>query len=138
MRGNTSAGASTNSLEVNVTTPTSSPSNVTVAATSSTLVNVSWTASPGANIVYNVKRATVSGGPYTTPTSGTCSNAVNSPLVSCNDASAQPGVTYYYVITATTGGSASGNSSEASLTMPTSAPTTLSASSAGTTSITLN
>lgn len=138
VRGNTTAGASANSLEVNVTTPTSSPSNLTVVATSSTLVNVSWTASPGANIVYNVKRATVSGGPYATPTSGTCSNVVNSPLVSCNDASAQPGVTYYYVITATTGGSASGNSSEASLTMPTSAPTTLSASSAGTTSITLN
>ncbi|MGY3804608.1 beta strand repeat-containing protein [Pigmentibacter ruber] len=138
IKANTAAGASANSFEINVTTPTTAPTSITATAVSSVLVNISWTASPGSSVVYNIKRSTTAGGPYISPTSGTCSSAVNSPLVTCNDASVLPGVTYYYVLTASTGGSTSGNSSEVSVTLPTTAPTTLIATTASTNSVTLN
>ncbi|WGL59911.1 fibronectin type III domain-containing protein [Pigmentibacter sp. JX0631] len=138
IKANTAAGASINSFEINVTTPTTAPTSITATAASSVLVNIGWVASPGSSVIYNIKRSTTTGGPYISPTSGTCSSALSSPVVSCNDASVLPGVTYYYVLTASTGGSTSANSIEVSVTLPTTAPTTLVATTASTTSIALN
>ena len=67
---------------------------------------MSWTASFGA-AGYNVKRATVSGGPYTTIPTGVTAT-------SCADRGLDSSTTYYYVVTATNdGGDESGNSPEA-------------------------
>lgn len=71
-------------------------------------VSLSWTASTGATS-YNVKRATVTGGPYTTIASG-----VTSP--SYVDTSAVNGTTYYYVVSAVNSSGESANSSEVSAT----------------------
>ena len=70
-------------------------------------VDLSWAATTGAT-GYDVKRATTSGGPYTTITSTT------STLYS--DASVANGTTYYYVVAATNAAGSSANSSEASVT----------------------
>src|SRR5262249_33489774 len=67
----------------------------------------SWTASPGATS-YHVKRATVSGGPYTT---------VGSPTsTSFTDTGLSNGTTYFYVVTAVNSAGESGNSNQASAT----------------------
>jgi hypothetical protein len=68
-------------------------------------VALSWSASSGAT-GYNLKRALVSGGTYTTITNG----VVNT---SYTDTSVSNGVQYYYVVTAVSYGSESPNSNEA-------------------------
>ena len=68
-------------------------------------VPLSWTASTGA-ASYNVKRATVSGGPYTTIKSVT--------TTSYTDSTAANGTTYYYVVSAVSALTESTNSSEVS------------------------
>ena len=68
-------------------------------------VALSWSASAGATS-YNVKRALVSGGTYTTITNG----LVNT---SYTDSSVTNGVHYYYVVTAVNAGAESTNSNEA-------------------------
>ena len=69
-------------------------------------VALSWTASAGA-VSYHVKRATLSGGPYTIIASAT--------TTSYTDTTAVNGTTYYYVVSAvTSGGSESANSSAVS------------------------
>jgi len=69
-------------------------------------VNLTWTASPGA-INYNIKRATVSGGPYTTVVTGVnTTNYSNTGLLSST--------TYYYVVSAVNGSGESADSSEIS------------------------
>ena len=68
-------------------------------------VALSWNASSGAT-GYNVKRAVVSGGTYTTITNGLAST-------SYADAGVSNGVRYYYVVTALNGGAESTNSNEA-------------------------
>ncbi|MCX6904346.1 MAG: PA14 domain-containing protein, partial [Verrucomicrobia bacterium] len=76
---------------------TATPGNAQVA--------LSWSASSGATN-YNVKRATVSGGPYTTIASRT--------TTSYTDATVANGTTYYYVVSASNGGGESANSAQAS------------------------
>jgi len=69
-------------------------------------VTLNWTASSGASS-YNVKRATMSGGPYTTVGNGVTTNSlVNTGLTG--------GTTYYYVVSALNASGESSNSGEAS------------------------
>ena len=68
-------------------------------------VTLSWIASPGATN-YNVKRAGVSGGPYTTNGSST--------TPSYTDATAANGTRYFYVVSADNSAGQSTNSSEVS------------------------
>ena len=70
-----------------------------------TQIDLSWS---GAGTVYNVKRATVSGGPYTTVAS-------NVGGTTYSDTTVSPGQTYYYVVSGVTYGEGP-NSNEASAT----------------------
>jgi alpha-L-rhamnosidase len=67
-------------------------------------VSLTWTATPGA-ASYNVKRSTVSGGPYT---------VLASPVFAANytDITVTNGQTYYYVFSAVNAGAESADSSE--------------------------
>jgi fibronectin type 3 domain-containing protein len=77
-------------------------------------VVLSWSASSGATS-YNVKRATVSGGPYTIIASSSSTSYTNSGLTN--------GTTYYYVVSAVNSGGESANSSQLSATpQPPAAP----------------
>jgi cellulose 1,4-beta-cellobiosidase len=68
------------------------PATLSAVTASSSQINLSWSASTGANS-YNVKRSTISGGPYTTVGTGVAAtNYMDTGLGS--------GTTYYYVITA--------------------------------------
>jgi fibronectin type 3 domain-containing protein len=88
-------------------TPPPAPTGLTATAVSSSQINLSWTASSGATS-YNVKRATVSGGPYTTIASPT--------TTSYTDTTAVNGTTYYYVVSAVNSSGESANSSQVSAT----------------------
>ena len=105
-----SAGESANSAEVSATPalPAIPPVPTGFAATAgNTQVGLSWTASTGATS-YNVKRATTSGGPYTT---------VGSPATAAfTDTGLTNGTTYFYVVSAVNAGGESGNSTQASAT----------------------
>ncbi|HZE98976.1 MAG TPA: LamG-like jellyroll fold domain-containing protein [Planctomycetota bacterium] len=79
------------------------PTNLTATAASAS-VSLNWTSS-GA-VVYNVKRGTVSGGPYTT----IMSNVAGTSFV---DNTVTPGTLYYYVVSGVTYGEGP-NSNEAS------------------------
>jgi hypothetical protein len=83
------------------------PTNLTAVASNSQIV-LTWAASPGA-ASYNVKRAMVSGGAYTTI-------ATNVGLVGYLDGSVVAGTTYYYVVSAVNSVGESSNSVEASST----------------------
>ena len=88
------------------------PTNLTATA-GNQQASLTWTASSGATS-YNVKRGTVSGGPYTT---------VGSPAgTTYADRSLTNGTAYYYVVTAVDATGESGNSNQATAT-PTAAPT---------------
>lgn len=67
------------------------------ATTGAAQVALSWPAYVGTALSYNVKRATTSGGPYTTLASGVSS-------LSYTDRAVVSGVTYYYIISAVTAG----------------------------------
>jgi len=71
------------------------------------LVSLSWTAATGSPSGYNVKRSSVSGGPYATV--GTTA----APTVSYND-SVLGGQTYYYVVSAVNGAGESASSLQVS------------------------
>ena len=74
---------------------------------------LNWNALPGVD--YNVKRSTVTGGPYTTIASAiTSTNYTDSGVESCQ--------TYFYVVTATNAGYESLPSTEVSVAMPGGAP----------------
>jgi fibronectin type 3 domain-containing protein len=91
----------------------SNPSGTTVPAVPTGLtataanaqVSLTWTASPNATS-YNVKRATTTGGPYTTISSPTAASFI--------DVSLTNGTTYFYVVSAVNSAGESANSSEAS------------------------
>ena len=106
-----SAGESPNSSEKSATTLVAippAPTGLTATAVSSSQINLSWSASTGATS-YNVKRATVSGGPYTTVATGvTATNYNNTGLAAST--------TYYYVVSAVNTSGESPNSSEKSAT----------------------
>jgi hypothetical protein len=78
---------------------TATPGNAQVA--------LRWSPMAGATS-YNVKRATVSGGPYTTVGNSTSTNY--------SDSAVTNGMTYYYVASVVNGGNESFNSTEASVT----------------------
>jgi hypothetical protein len=77
------------------------------AAPGNAQASLSWSASSGASS-YNVKRATTSGGPYTTIASATTTSYTNSSLTN--------GTTYYYVVSAVNSAGESANSSQVSAT----------------------
>src|ERR1043165_1103079 len=88
-------------------TPPSAPTGLTATA-GNAHVALSWTASSGATS-YNVKGATVSGGPYST-----IATAVTT--TSYDDTTAANGTTYFYVVSAVNSGGESASSSEVSAT----------------------
>lgn len=101
-------GESPNSAEVNATPVLALapvPAAVTATSVSDSQVNLSWTASLSA-ATYNVKRATVSGGPYTTIASSSTTSFVDSPLTAST--------TYYYVVSAVNAIGESANSAQVS------------------------
>ena len=112
--------------------PPSVPTGLSATAVSSSQINLSWTASSGATS-YSVKRATTSGGPYTTIATSVTST-------SFADIGLAPSTTYYYVVSAVNAGGESANSSQASSTTPSgvpAAPTGLTATAASTSQIDL-
>jgi fibronectin type 3 domain-containing protein len=127
------AGESANSAQVSATpqlTVPAVPSGLT-ATPGNTQVGLTWAAASGA-ASYNVKRATVNGGPYSTITSVTGTSYTDTGLA--ND------TTYYYVVSAVNGAGESANSTQASATPQVSvppAPTGL-AATAGNTQVALS
>jgi len=119
-----SAGESGNSTQVSATpqAPPAPPTGL-VAMSQDSQVGLIWNSSSGATS-YNVKRATVSGGSYTTIANVTSVGYTDTGLVN--------GTTYYYVVSAVNAAGESGNSVQASATpqVPApSAPTGLAATS---------
>ena len=104
------AGESANSAEVSVTPQLAvppAPVNATAKSVSVRHINLSWTSSLSAE-TYNIKRATVSGGPYTI--------IANPTTTSFSDSTFTDTVTYYYVISAENAKGESANSVEISAT----------------------
>lgn len=102
------AGESPNSSEVNATPVLALapvPVGVTASSASASQINLSWTASLSA-VSYHVKRATVSGGPYTTIASPSTTSYMDTPLTTST--------TYYYVVSAVNAIGESANSAQAS------------------------
>jgi fibronectin type 3 domain-containing protein len=112
--------------------PPPAPTGLAASAVSISQIHLTWTASPDA-ISYTIKRATVSGGPYTT-----VAESVNIP--SYSDTGLFSSTTYYYVVSAVNGGGESADSAEAgamTLSAPPAAPTGLTAT-LGQNQVTLN
>ncbi len=91
--------------------PPGAPSGLTATA-GNQQVSLTWNASAGATS-YNVKRATASGGPYTTVSSPTATSQTDTGLTN--------GTIYYYVVSAVNATGESANSSQASATPASSA-----------------
>ncbi|HYD83315.1 MAG TPA: chitobiase/beta-hexosaminidase C-terminal domain-containing protein, partial [Opitutus sp.] len=87
--------------------PPAAPTNLT-AVSGDTVVTLEWDASTGANS-YNVKRATVTGGPYETVAAGVATT-------NFSDNNVMNTTTYYYVVTGVNLYGASDDSNEASAT----------------------
>jgi hypothetical protein len=86
------------------------PTGVSAKALSGAQISLGWTAASNATS-YNVKRATVSGGPYTTIATGVLGT-------SYTDTGLTAGSAYYYVVSAVNPGHESDNSTEVSATLP--------------------
>ncbi|HYG33864.1 MAG TPA: S8 family serine peptidase, partial [Clostridia bacterium] len=97
--------------------PPSVPTGLTATAVNSQ-IDLRWNAVAGASS-YIVKRATGSGGPYTTIASG-----VTSTGYSDTSSTLVRGTRYYYVVSAVNASGTSANSTEASAVLPVSPPTT--------------
>ncbi|AHF10631.1 MULTISPECIES: SPRY domain-containing protein [Dehalobacter] len=93
-------------LAYNLSVLPNAPSNLT-ATSGNSQISLSWTADSGATS-YNVKRATVIGGPYTTVGTSTTNSYIDTSVIN--------GTTYYYVVTAVNSAEESSNSDEASAT----------------------
>ena len=87
--------------------PPAAPTNFTAVPTNA-LVKLSWSASSGAT-GYNLKRATINGGPYSIIAPGLTST-------NFNDTDVTNGVTYFYVVSALGSGGESTNSVQVSAT----------------------
>jgi fibronectin type 3 domain-containing protein len=100
------AGESANSAQVSAVPkpPPSAPTGLTATA-GNAQVSLAWSASSGATS-YRVKRATVSGGPYTVVASPTTTSYTNTGLTN--------GTTYYYVVSAVNSSGESANSAQVS------------------------
>jgi fibronectin type 3 domain-containing protein len=108
-------GESADSSEASATPqglPPAAPTGLT-ATPGNTQVALAWNASSGATS-YNVKRATVSGGPYAIVASPTSTSYTDSGLTN--------GTTYYYVVSAVNTGGESAASSQVSATPQATAP----------------
>jgi len=106
--GTNSFGESTNSVEASATpVPPSAPVGLT-ATPGGAQIGLSWSVSSNA-ASYNVKRATVSGGPYTKIAGPTSASYSDTGVVNC--------AAYYYVVSATNVFGASADSTEASATL---------------------
>src|SRR5581483_7830598 len=129
--GNTN-GESPNSTEVNAKPLAPPPVPTGLAATAGNAqVSLSWSSSTGATS-YNVKRATVSGGPYTAVATGvTQTSYTNTGLTN--------GTTYFYVVSAVSASGEGLNSTQVSAqpVAPPAAPTGLTAT-AGNTQVALS
>ncbi|WP_224753568.1 lytic polysaccharide monooxygenase [Paenibacillus terricola] len=105
-----SAGTSANSTQASATPTSGASMEIPAAPTGLTAtagnaqVTLAWTASSGATS-YTVKRATVSGGPYTDVATVTTTSYVNTGLTN--------GTTYYYVVSASNSMGSSANSAQA-------------------------
>ncbi len=114
--------------------PPGTPTGLQVDASGDNTVSLSWTAATGSPISYNVKRATSSGGTYTTV------GTTTAPTVTFTD-SVTGGATYWYAVSAVSGGGESANSSPPVSATPTlgvpNAPTGL-AANAGDNQVALN
>ncbi|HAN09191.1 MAG TPA: hypothetical protein DCP90_01085 [Clostridiales bacterium] len=107
--GNDAGGKATYEYTTPETIP-SAPINLSATLNASSKADLSWTASEGATS-YNVKRATTSGGTYTTI-------ATEVEATTYTDTTVIAGNTYYYVVTAVNIAGESTNSNEASITIP--------------------
>lgn len=120
--GTNFSGTSSDSSEVSVTPvpPPAAPTGLS-ATPGNALVNLSWSASAGATS-YTVKRAAVTGGPYTDVTTAVTGTTYT-------DTGRTNGTTYFYVVAAVSASGSSVNSAEASATpvAPPVAPTSLTA-----------
>lgn len=103
-----SGGESANASEVSATPvpPPPVPTGLSAVA-GNTQVALTWAASTGTTS-YNVKRGTVTGGPYTTISSPTATSYTDSSVVN--------NTTYYYVVSAVNASGESANSSQVSAT----------------------
>lgn len=100
-------------IAVNALAP-AAPTGLSATAASSSQINLTWSASSGATS-YNVKRSSVSGGPYTTVASGITST-------NHGDAGLSASTAYYYVVSAANANGESADSTQASATSQTSPP----------------
>ena len=87
--------------------PATVPTNISATA-GNAMVTLSWTSSGGSATSYNVKRATVSGGPFT--------QLATTTTPGYTDSSAQNGTTYFYVVSSLNAGGESANSTQVSAT----------------------
>jgi len=100
-------GEGANSAEASAITAPAAPTGLTATA-GNAQVSLAWNASTGATS-YNVKRATTSGGAYTTIVTGVTTT-------SYADTGVTNGTTYYYVVAAVNASGESPNSAQASAT----------------------
>jgi hypothetical protein len=107
-----SGGATTSSAAVTINVTPAAPQAL-MAVSGNAGILLAWNATDGA-AGYTVKRATSSGGPYTTLASGLTSRTYT-------DVAPATGVTYFYVVSASSAGGESANSNQATATQP--APT---------------
>ena len=111
-------GTGTATLIINTTSNTApaAPSGVTAGINNTTRIIVSWPAVTNASS-YTVKRSLSSGGPF---------NAIQTGITGTSfiDASPQPEVSNYYVVTALAGSLESGNSNIVSASVPPAIPST--------------
>lgn len=91
-----------NPISVPLTAP-AAPTGLTVSP-GNAKVYLNWDASSSGAAGYNVKRATVSGGPYTTVANPAANSYTDAGVANCS--------TYYYVVSATNSAGGSTNSSE--------------------------